>query len=231
MTAEQPITIVVGQLGSVIRQGLLQILGEDRGLWVVAADLDHAALELAVSRRDAQVAILDEDSAIAPSLATRLSAAPSRVGLVVLAHRPTRTYAVRTLALGVTACLSTDSPAPDIRRAVRLAADGRHAFFSLSSRPSHAHVLARMSSLTQSERAVLELLGAGRKNAEIARALHVSVETVRTHAKHIYRKLGVSSRTELLAISPILSPEDHPLGNGTDPRGPVEIPESGFALD
>jgi DNA-binding NarL/FixJ family response regulator len=231
VTAKQPITIVVGQLGSVICQGLLQILVEDPGLWVVAADLDRAALELAVSRGDAHVAILDEDTAITPSVAARLSAGPSRVGLVVLAHRPTRAYAVRTLALGVAACVSTDSPAPEIRRAVHLAADGGRALFSLSARPSHARMLGGISSLTQSERAVLDLLGVGRKNAEIARALHVSVETVRTHAKHIYRKLGVSSRGELIDISPIFSPEDHPPGNGTPRPGPVEIPESGLGQD
>ena len=33
--------------------------------------------------------------------------------------------------------------------------------------------------------------------AEIAQALNVSVETVRTHARRVYRKLGVSSRREL----------------------------------
>ncbi|MGO9752463.1 MAG: response regulator transcription factor [Solirubrobacteraceae bacterium] len=37
-----------------------------------------------------------------------------------------------------------------------------------------------------------------RSNAEIATALRVSVETVRTHARHVYRKLGVSTRRELV---------------------------------
>jgi ATP/maltotriose-dependent transcriptional regulator MalT len=46
---------------------------------------------------------------------------------------------------------------------------------------------------------VLELLQTGRSNAEIAQALHVSIETVRSHARRIYRKLGVSTRRELRA--------------------------------
>ncbi|HMJ02447.1 MAG TPA: helix-turn-helix transcriptional regulator, partial [Conexibacter sp.] len=53
--------------------------------------------------------------------------------------------------------------------------------------------------LTAREASVLELLQAGRSNGEIAAALHVGVETVRTHARHIYRKLGVRSRRELVA--------------------------------
>ena len=44
---------------------------------------------------------------------------------------------------------------------------------------------------------VLALLQEGRSNAEIALALQVGVETVRTHARNIYRKLGVRTRREL----------------------------------
>ena len=53
--------------------------------------------------------------------------------------------------------------------------------------------------LTPREADVLELLQSGRSNAEIAQALHVGIETVRTHARRIYRKLGVRTRRELRA--------------------------------
>jgi DNA-binding NarL/FixJ family response regulator len=51
--------------------------------------------------------------------------------------------------------------------------------------------------LTAREGEVLELLQDGRTNSEIAEALSIGVETVRTHARSIYRKLGVPSRREL----------------------------------
>jgi DNA-binding NarL/FixJ family response regulator len=51
--------------------------------------------------------------------------------------------------------------------------------------------------LTSREADVLALLQEGRSNAEIALALQVGVETVRTHARNIYRKLGVRTRREL----------------------------------
>lgn len=50
--------------------------------------------------------------------------------------------------------------------------------------------------LTPRERAVLELLAEGRSKREIAQELHVSFNTVHSHTKAIYRKLGVSSRHE-----------------------------------
>jgi LuxR family maltose regulon positive regulatory protein len=51
--------------------------------------------------------------------------------------------------------------------------------------------------LTARESEVLELLQDGHTNSEIAETLSIGVETVRTHARSIYRKLGVPSRREL----------------------------------
>ncbi len=51
--------------------------------------------------------------------------------------------------------------------------------------------------LTRREAEVLPLLQQGRSNAQIALALGVGVETVRTHARNVYRKLGVRTRREL----------------------------------
>ena len=58
--------------------------------------------------------------------------------------------------------------------------------------PAGGHLLA------QREAEVLPLLQQGRTNLQIALELHVGVETVRTHARSIYRKLGICSRRELV---------------------------------
>jgi len=56
-------------------------------------------------------------------------------------------------------------------------------------------------SLTPTELAVVDEIVAGRSNPEIARALFVSRETVKTHLSHIFAKLGVTSRAELAAVA------------------------------
>ena len=52
------------------------------------------------------------------------------------------------------------------------------------------------SGLTLREKAVLQMFQQGYSYKETARILHCSVATVQTHAKHIYRKMGVHSRAE-----------------------------------
>ena len=52
------------------------------------------------------------------------------------------------------------------------------------------------STLTDREWEVLDLLASGNTTDEIARTLVLSTETVRSHLKNLYRKLGVRSRSE-----------------------------------
>ncbi|MGN6643122.1 MAG: response regulator [Verrucomicrobiota bacterium] len=52
------------------------------------------------------------------------------------------------------------------------------------------------SPLTRREREILDLLCEGMSNKEISQHLHIGLETIRTHLKHIYERLHVRSRTE-----------------------------------
>lgn len=52
------------------------------------------------------------------------------------------------------------------------------------------------SELTKREQDILLLIRLGKTNAEIARDLELSINTVKTHAKNLFRKLGVRNRTE-----------------------------------
>lgn len=50
--------------------------------------------------------------------------------------------------------------------------------------------------ITPAEEKTLVLLADGHSNAEIARRSHVSINTVKTHLKNLYAKLGVTRRTQ-----------------------------------
>jgi DNA-binding CsgD family transcriptional regulator/tetratricopeptide (TPR) repeat protein len=56
-----------------------------------------------------------------------------------------------------------------------------------------------MDGLTETERRVAALIAHGRTNREVAATMFVTENTVQTHLRHIFQKLGVRSRTELAA--------------------------------
>jgi DNA-binding CsgD family transcriptional regulator len=59
--------------------------------------------------------------------------------------------------------------------------------------------------LTPQEKAVADLARAGRTNREIAAQLYLSINTVETHLSHVYRKLGISGRWQLIAGETVAS--------------------------
>lgn len=60
---------------------------------------------------------------------------------------------------------------------------------------------AILHTLTERERAALQLLCEGRSNAQIAWQLGIAEKTVRNHVSHLYRKLGIRSRAEAIVLA------------------------------
>jgi len=56
-------------------------------------------------------------------------------------------------------------------------------------------------SLTETERRVVALVSEGLTNPQIASRMYISAQTVKTHMKNVFRKLDVSTRSELAALS------------------------------
>jgi DNA-binding CsgD family transcriptional regulator len=65
---------------------------------------------------------------------------------------------------------------------------------------AHGRPLNAPSSLTTRERQIASLVAEGRSNSEIAKKLVVTLKTVDWHLRQAYRKLGIDSRDELIAI-------------------------------
>ena len=80
---------------------------------------------------------------------------------------------------------------------------------------------APVNGLTETERRVAALVTQGRTNRDVATAMFVTQNTVQTHVRHIFQKLGVRSRTELTAL--LLAPGEHRDRDRPDPAPHPEL--------
>lgn len=106
---------------------------------------------------------------------------------------------VPVLAAGAFACILRTAEPGDIAAAIRQAFE--RSFYLLTDTGSSAaagsprHAGASLT-LTARERDVLELVGGGCSNVEIAERLTLCISTVKAHLSRIYEKLGARNRTE-----------------------------------
>jgi DNA-binding NarL/FixJ family response regulator len=72
---------------------------------------------------------------------------------------------------------------------------------ALIQRTRRPHATSFDDPLSLREQEVLQLVAAGLKNAEIAERLFLSTETVKTHVRHIFDKLGARNRPHAVALA------------------------------
>jgi DNA-binding NarL/FixJ family response regulator len=196
MPENTPITVALGRFPDLLARGLGDLIEEDPSLELIASDITAGQLAGVLRRQRPRVAIIDSSSLGSPVEVRDLAHRHPSTQLLLLAERASSIEATQMLAFGASACLAKDTQERDVLNAIHLASRG------LQLIPSNAGAGAGSGLLTSRESDVLAELQRRRSNAQIAADLSVSVETVRTHARHIYRKLGVSSRRELLGPGP-----------------------------
>jgi DNA-binding NarL/FixJ family response regulator len=219
MSRHAPVTLVLARFDDLLAGGLRDLIDSDPSLAIVAADVEHRRIPVVLRAHRPDVAILDAGALAKPADVRELSAAHPSTRLVLLANSSSTVECAQLLAFGASACLSRDTQSRDVLNAIHLASRGLQVI-PRAAPDTGGESIAAGHLLTRREAEVLPLLQLGRSNAQIAVALQVGVETVRTHARNIYRKLGVSSRRELAAPPPA----DPRHEAGSDARPPRRRP-------
>jgi DNA-binding NarL/FixJ family response regulator len=198
LPSKTPISVVLARFDDLFARGLRELIDSDASLEVVASDIEQSRVSVVLGAHNPGVAILDVDALGNFAEVRELCARHPRTRLVLLAKEPSASVWAPLLAFGASACLGRDTQSRDVLNAIHLAARGLQVIPRVapsSGEGAGAGTGSRLLSPREAE--VLLMLQQGRSNAEIAAALGVGVETIRTHAHNIYRKLGVSSRREL----------------------------------
>jgi len=199
-----PVSIVSARFEDLVSIGLHELISEDPNLELVASDIDLDRLETALDEHRPSVVLLNFGSLPQPAMIYQIHQSHPESRVVVLANRPSAAECNQMLSFGATACISKETQGRDIINAIHLASRGMHVLPRSAAQdtdPAEQFGLPAPELLTPREADVLELLQEGLSNKQIAHELSIGIETVRTHTRNIYSKLGISTRRDLARIS------------------------------
>jgi two-component system nitrate/nitrite response regulator NarL len=198
-------TIFVADDHPVFRDGLVRALRTRPEFELVGEAGDGREALAEIKRLEPAVALLDvkmpglDGAAIAQAL--RRDNAPTRV-VLISAHAPSE-LVYRAISLGAAAYLSKEASRDEICDTVAAVARGETRLSPEIQgelvRQIQMRSVGDRPVLSQREREVLELIAEGLSAPDVAKRLHVSPATVKTHLQSLYEKLGVSDRAAAVA--------------------------------
>lgn len=201
-----PITVLLVDDHEVVRRGLRDLLDDEPDIEVIAeAGGVGEALALAM-HTEPDVAVVDVrlGDGDGVTLCRELRASAHAPACLVLTAFDDDEAMVGAIMAGAAGYLLKQVRGQDVVHAVREVAAGR----SLLDPVTTARVLDRMrnpgerdqmATLTEREREVLDLIGQGLSNREIAQRLFVAEKTVKNHVTSLLAKLGMQRRTQAAA--------------------------------
>jgi DNA-binding NarL/FixJ family response regulator len=127
--------------------------------------------------------------------------------IVMLTMLDQEGYVYEAVKAGATGYMLKNTSSDDLVHAIQTVYEGKALLHPdataqlLKEFVSLADNKAKDYGLSSREMEVLQLLSQGNTNKEIAKALWISEQTVKTHVAHIFNKLGTSDRTETVATA------------------------------
>ena len=200
---------------ALIRAGFRVLVDSAPDLHVVGEASDGADAVRRVHDLQPDVVLLDVRMPIMDGLeATRriVQATPDgRTRVLVVTTFDRDQYVFEALRAGASGFVLKDTPPEKLLDAIRVVAAGeallspgvtQRLITEFVSRPEpQAAPPPALASLTEREREVLVQVAAGRSNAEIAAALHMSPSTAKTHVSRLLAKLGARDRAQLVVVA------------------------------
>jgi len=207
------IRLLIAEDETVVRMALARLLAGEEDIEVVGQAPDgEAAVDLA-RRVKPQVVLMDLSMPRLGGLeATRaIKAERPECGVVVLTIHQDDEHVFTAIKAGASGYVLKDAPPEQMMEAIRAAAQGE-GFLGPTLVGRVLEEFARVgrlrtsakevfADLTRREMEVLELVGTGLRNRQIAERLFLSEKTVKNHISSIFAKLQVNDRTEAALLA------------------------------
>lgn len=197
------IKVLVVDDHEVVRRGLRFVLEQEPDLEIVGEAADGAAALAAIRRLTPDVVLLDMMMPVLDGIGVlhALRSYDRQPAVVVLTSYPGEERAMKAVRAGALSYLPKGTAVDRVAEAVRVAAVGGSVL-----EPGVAALLVRrlrerggdgpLRKLSAREREVLAALSRGRSNREIARALSLGEQTVKSYVSSILTKLDLQDRTQ-----------------------------------
>lgn len=204
------IRVVVADDQQLVRTGLRMILNAEPDIEVVGEAADGRSAIAVCAELTPDVVLMDvrmpEVDGIEATHA--VTAAGERPRVLMLTTFDLDEVVYDALRAGASGFLLKDAPEERLTTAIRVVAEGG-SLFAPSVTTRLIEEFARrapqarpdLTGLTDREREVLALVARGLSNAEIARQLYLSENTVKTHVGRLLTKLGVRDRVQAVVLA------------------------------
>ena len=208
------IKVLLADDQALLRAGFRALLDAQADIEVVGEAADGAEAVRLAGRHRPDVVLMDIRMPGLDGLeATRRIATDpdlSAVRIVILTTFDLDEYVFEALRVGASGFLVKDTEPVDLLRGIRAVASGdallspgvtRRLIAEFASRARAPRAPTELSALTEREREVMALVGAGLSNDEIAERLVVSPATAKTHVSRAMVKLGARDRAQLVVFA------------------------------
>lgn len=208
------ISIVLIEDNRMLREGLASLIREQPGFTILAASANIIeALQKIREAKPRRVLVdfgLENHDSL--RLTATLHAEVPEARVIVMGLLPLHEDVADFVRAGASGFVMKDASFDDFVRTMRLVADGTDMLptqltGSLFTQIAQRAVVGGTSPvleavrLTQRERQVVELIGEGMSNKEIAARLHVAIHTVKSHVHNVLEKLALYTRLEVAAFT------------------------------
>lgn len=189
---------------SMIREGLKNLLELDGDIQVIAEAVDGEDCldKLQVVKPDVLLLDINMPKKNGLEVLKSLKSKKSKLKVLVLTVHNEIEYLMKAVDIGVNGYVLKDSESAELKKAIFTVAEGE-TYIQPSLIPAlNAKMIEtnkdaeKIKSLTKRELDVLKLLAVGMYNKEVGKRLEISERTVKNHVSNIFKKLGVTDRTQ-----------------------------------
>lgn len=211
---QPPISIVLIDDNRLLREGLATMIHTQPGFRVLAASADVDEALRKVREAKPQIVLLDfglvdHDSL---SLTATVHGEVPEARVIVMGLLPIQEDVADYVRAGASGFVMKDASFEQFLATIRAVAGGAEILPQALTNTLFTQIVKNTSPdsrlqalegvrLTNRERQVIELLGEGLSNKEIATRLHIAVHTVKSHVHNVLEKLALHSRLEVVAFT------------------------------